>query len=109
MLTNPHHDIVCVCDKAVNGSQHARQYQFNGTAFRTRKDLLVRGLERGIFKACGSQLSTTKTLSTVIMLISAQSAALGTCTMSHQDGTLIECSFAGMTQLQNGPKRCRGD
>lgn len=48
-----------------------RQYQFNATAFRTGKDLLVRGLEREILKASGSQLSATKTLSTVIILMPA--------------------------------------
>lgn len=59
---------VCVFNKAVNGFEQIRQYQFNATAFRTRKVLLVRGLERGILKASGSQLSATKTLSTVMIL-----------------------------------------
>lgn len=62
---------VCVFNKAVNGFEQIRQYQFNATAFRTRKVLLARGLERGILKASGSQLSATKTLSTVMILLSA--------------------------------------
>lgn len=40
----------------------------------------------------------------------AQSAALGTSALcSIRMGTDRGQSFAGMTQLQNSPKRCRGD
>lgn len=62
---------VCVFNKAVNGFEQIRQYHFNATAFRIRKVLLVRGLEKRILKASGSQWSATRTLSTVMILIPA--------------------------------------